>query len=240
MTRLATLTHDTGDLTEYSSTVVDGGDLSVATAAALAGTSHGLQVVVDDTTAIYGQKDITASALIRFRFYIDPNSATPIGCNCVRLHSGGTYRAAVYFYEDSGYKLTPHVSNDAGTDTWGVDVSISDAPHWVECEWKASTGAGANNGYFKLWVDKNSGAADSEVTSVDNDTHTANGIRVGAPSAVYGAGTFYLDQVIVNNDGGTIGALAVKKLSAQTRAVGKKTAGEPVYHAYKIAGQLDQ
>ena len=96
VTRLATLTHDTGDLTEYTSTVIDGGDLSVTTAAALAGTSHGLQVVIDDSTAIYGQKDFSASALIRFRFYIDPNSLSSIGCNCIRLHSSwGTYRAAV-------------------------------------------------------------------------------------------------------------------------------------------------
>jgi hypothetical protein len=52
--------HTTGDLTQYDSTSTNGGNLSVAAAAALCGTSYGLSCVIDGANPMYGQKDISS------------------------------------------------------------------------------------------------------------------------------------------------------------------------------------
>jgi hypothetical protein len=54
MAVVADIDLESGDLSEFSGTVTDGGDLSVTQAAALAGSEYGLQCVIDDTTAVYG------------------------------------------------------------------------------------------------------------------------------------------------------------------------------------------
>ena len=64
------------DLSEFTYTRVDGGDLYWTADAALAGTSGGMACLIDDTTAIYGSYTLgtaNTSGVIRLRFYIDPN-----------------------------------------------------------------------------------------------------------------------------------------------------------------------
>jgi hypothetical protein len=67
---------ESGDLSAWSSSSTDGGDLSASTAAVLHGT-YGLQAVIDDTNAIYLTDDNpNAEPRYRARFYFDPNSIT--------------------------------------------------------------------------------------------------------------------------------------------------------------------
>ena len=68
-TPVADIDHETGNLSEYSSTVTDSGDLSVSTNAALNGSRYGLQAVIDDTTGIFGQVDLSTYDIFRLHFY---------------------------------------------------------------------------------------------------------------------------------------------------------------------------
>ena len=79
MSTVFTATHEAGDFSEYTTSVTDSGDLSVTSAAALAGTTKGISVLIDDTTAIYAYKALASAQttnVVRYRFYIDPNSIT--------------------------------------------------------------------------------------------------------------------------------------------------------------------
>src|SRR6185295_8054005 len=67
-----------GDLTRWSSASTGGGGLSVSGAAAMAGTSAGLEVSVNDTSGVYVQDDTpNAENRYRARFYFDPNGFDP-------------------------------------------------------------------------------------------------------------------------------------------------------------------
>jgi hypothetical protein len=71
---------------------------------------------------------------------------------------------------------------DDGT-TW-VNTNwftISDAAHFVEMDWRASSGAGANNGGLTLWID---GAQQADLTGATNDTWRVDRARLGALSGI--------------------------------------------------------
>lgn len=227
------------DLSEFTSTT---GTVTADAAAAMAGTANGLKVVVTAAAAAYGTKALGANkTLVHGRVYFGPNSTSGLGCGFVTLVSGTTFRAEIYFSDVwPAYVLYLAIRNDASGDSWSGSLALSDAAHWLEYEWKASTGAGANNGYIKLWVDKCTGAADLEITGIDNDTLIVNEIRYGASTGISGSGTFYMDQFVANDDGTLIGSLDVKKVLGVTRATIKKIAGVAVGVMGKIAKEKNQ
>ena len=132
------ITHNVGDLSEYTSTVTDGGDLSVTTAAALAGTSHGLSCLIDDTNDIFGLKDFTqlTSSAFRFRFYIDPNGLTMSDNNSftlLRLRDVASTRARVFLQRSgSNYQIVFRALNDSSVDEDTAAYTISDGEHYIE------------------------------------------------------------------------------------------------------------
>jgi len=65
-------------------------------------------------------------------------------------------------------------------------------PHYIKLDWKASSAAGANNGYVTLWID---GAQKANLTGVDNDTRLIDRIRLGAVAGLDTGtrGTYYFD-----------------------------------------------
>ena len=67
--------HEAGDLSEYDSTVTDGGDLSAHADAAYEG-SYGLRAVIDDTNTLYANKTFDGKSRLRVGFYFDPNGLT--------------------------------------------------------------------------------------------------------------------------------------------------------------------
>jgi hypothetical protein len=60
-------------------------------------------------------------------------------------------------------------------------VNITDAPHYFEIDWAASSAPGANNGILKLWIDD---ALKQALTTIDNDTRQLDSLRLGAVSEV--------------------------------------------------------
>jgi hypothetical protein len=69
---------------------------------------------------------------------------------------------------------------------------INNAANMIELDWRASTGAGANNGGLTLWIN---GVQKANITGVDNDTRRIDRIRLGAVSGVDTGtrGTYYFD-----------------------------------------------
>jgi len=211
MSQIFNVTHETGDLSQYTTTATDGGDLSVTAAAALAG-AFGLSVLIDDTIAIYGGMSFTTltSGVYRTRFYIDPNGLTMATNDeflpLVITTSGGTSRALVALnWDGSAYRIRAGVRIDAGTFTYTSYYTISDGPHWIEALWQYATTADANNGVMTLWID---GVQQQTITTLDLFTLTQPGYAVlGASSGLDSgtSGTFYLDEWILRNDAVPIG-----------------------------------
>jgi len=221
------ITHDGGDLTEYDATATDAGDLSATQAAALAGTAYGLQCVIDDTNALYGDKNISApSTEIRIRFYIDPNSLTMANGDAFRILTIKTTNAPYYAalvnvsYDGSNYEISLTAQEDDGTDHATANYDISDAEHYVEIHIVRS----ATVGTADLWID---GAHKEQITSLDNYDLMADvsKIRFGPQTGLDAgtSGTLYLDELKGNDDGSEIGPItsgaAVQMIDHKRRRV---------------------
>jgi len=213
---VVSIDHSTGDLTQYTTTVTDGGNLSVAAGAALAGTNYGLSCFINDTTVIYGEKTITAdtSGILRVRFYFDPNTLTMSNSDnfvlCMPRNASAGCAYIQLIKVGSDYAIRALIINDAGGNTTTSSYTITDAPHYLEFKLLRATGASTNDGSLQLWID---GVDKETISGIDNYTRFDNftSIRLGAlviiPATV--SGTFYLDELVVNNSGDEIGPVAL-------------------------------
>ena len=178
--------------------MVDGGDLSVSPSAALAG-SQGLQAVIDDNNTLVVIDDSpTAEMRYRARFYFDPNSIPMANDNAHLIFQGFTGSGTVQVlqlelrFQSGGYEVRALLVNDAKGWTSTSWIPLSDAPHALELDWRASTAAGANNGGLTCWID---GTHQADLTGVDNDTRRIDQVRLGAANGVDNGtrGTYFFD-----------------------------------------------
>ncbi len=192
---------ESGNLSAWSSSTTDNGDLSVSAAAKLIG-NNGLQAQVNDNNSIFVTDDHpTAEARYRVRFYFDPNTIT-MAQNDAHLifiartgngtSTGATVLQVELRYSAGKYQIRALISDDGTVFTSSGWFTISDAPHPIELDWRASTAAGANNGGLTLWIDA---VQQANVTGIDNDTRRIESVRMGAVSGVdIGTrGTYYFD-----------------------------------------------
>jgi hypothetical protein len=96
------------------------------------------------------------------------------------------------FRRQSNYQLRASIRNDQDTSVDTPWITISDAPHYIEFDWRAAHPAGANNGGITLWVD---GVQQADVSGIDNDAWLIDQVQLGA---LYGVdtgtrGTLYFD-----------------------------------------------
>jgi hypothetical protein len=191
---------DSGDLTRWSSSSTDGGNLSASGAAAMAGTSSGLQAVVNDTNSLFVQDDTpNAESRYRARFYFDPNGFDP-------GESQSHFRTRILIAQGSGFRLITivlkrqlgaytieaRVRRNDGTRADTGFFPISDGPHFIEFDWQRATGPGASDGSLQLFIDN---ASVSTLSGIDNDQVPVDLVRMGALSVKTGAaGTLYYDQ----------------------------------------------
>lgn len=188
---------ESGDLSGWSSSITDNGDLGVSKGAALVG-SYGLQAKVNDSNPIYVEDDTPSSEnRYRARFYFDPNSITMTEGDTLGLFGGYTSNSDAAFRVDlvrsqGDYRIQAFAVKDDGTAVNTSQVIISNAPHMVEMDWQAASATGALNGSFILWVD----GAQVQVTGIDNDALRIEFVRLGVLEAPYttSRGKVYFDS----------------------------------------------
>jgi thermitase len=175
-----------GNLSRWSASKTDSGDLSVSASAASLG-SNGMQAVLDDNVAIYVTDDTPAAEpRYRARFYFDPNSISMVSGDNHYIFYGYSGTSTVVMrvqirFSNGSYQLRAALRNDASTWTNTSWFTINDAPHPIELDWQAATAAGANNGRLTLWID---GIQRGNLAGVDNDTRRIDRVRLGAVAGI--------------------------------------------------------
>ena len=188
---------ESGSFSAWTSNTNDAGDLSVSASAALVG-SQGLQAVIDDANTIYVTDDTpNAESRYRARFYFDPNSISMASGDAHFIFKGfmgtATDVLQVDFRNSAGaYQIRGKIANDTSAFVVTNWFTITDAPHVIEIDWRASTGAGANNGGLTLWIDT---VQQANLTGVDNDTSRIDRVRLGALAGMDAGtnGTYFFD-----------------------------------------------
>jgi hypothetical protein len=188
---------ESGSFSAWTANAIDLGDLSVSAAVALVG-SQGMQAVVDDATTIYVNDDNpNAESRYRARFYFDPNSITMANNDAHFIFKGfmgtATDIMQVELRNSAGaYQIRGKLLNDASAFVVTNWFTISDAPHFIEVDWRAATAVGANNGGLTLWID---GVQQADLVGVDNDTWRIDRVRLGALAGMDAGtnGTYYFD-----------------------------------------------
>jgi len=190
---------EAGNLSAWTSSTIDLGDLSVSSMAAIMG-GQGLQALIDDANAIYVTDDSPiAQPRYRARFYFDPNSI-PMASNDAHFIFKGfagtsTEVLRVEFRQSTGtYQLRALLVDDGTTWLSTNWFTISDASHFIELDWQAATAAGANNGSLTLWID---GTQQASLSGVNNDTRRIDRVRLGALTSIDAGtrGTYYFDAL---------------------------------------------
>jgi hypothetical protein len=92
----------------------------------------------------------------------------------------------------NNYQVRVALVNDGTTWTNSSWFTITDGPHYLEIDWKASTAVGANNGGLTFWID---GVQKANLTGIDNDTRKIDQARLGAVNGIDTGtrGTYYFD-----------------------------------------------
>jgi RHS repeat-associated protein len=175
---------ESGNLSQWTSTSIDGGDLSVSTTAAWSGV-YGLKAVINDNNALWIRDDRPSDeSRYRARFYLDPNSLSMAGGDAFyfldTIGNAGPKPFYLRLKSSSGYKLAAFVLRDIGTDISFPDIPLSDAVHLIEIDWQASSAPGADDGHMTIWVDE----VPTTVDGLDNDTIRLEGIFLGATSGI--------------------------------------------------------
>jgi hypothetical protein len=195
---------ESGNTSAWGSEVDSESDLNVTAAAALNGSSFGLAALIDNTTAMYVQDDTPANEMrYRARFYFDPNSITMANNNAHYIMAARNATTEVLRIEmrrsGGNYQIRANVRGDGGGFANTGWFTISDAPHSIEIDWKASTGPGANNGYLHLWIDNsNSASPTASINNVDNDTRRVESVRLGPLAGIDSgnSGTEFFDAFV--------------------------------------------
>ena len=162
--------------------------------AALAGSRRGMEALVDDTAGLFVQDDTPADeGRYRARFYFDPNGFDPgVAQNHLRTRIFIGFEEAperrlfaiVLRLLNGQYALMGRARRDDNSQVDTGFFDIIDAPHFVELDWKSSSGPDALDGTFDLWID---GAPMAALTGLDNSISSLDFVRLGALSVKAGA-----------------------------------------------------
>jgi hypothetical protein len=190
---------ESGTLAAWSSSVTDNGDLSVTAAAALAGT-YGMQASINDNNAIFvTDQSPAAEPRYRARFMFKPNSIAMVKSDAHLIFSGLTANGTSVVQieircptKTLSYDVRAKILNDGNTFANTAWTTLTNAPHSLEIDWRASTAPGANNGSVTMWMD---GTQIGSATAIDNDTRRIESVQLGAVSGIDTGtrGTYYFD-----------------------------------------------
>ena len=183
---------ESGNLSAWTASSTNGGNLSVSANAALSGI-YGLQATFTNTTTMFVRDDSpNAEPRYRARFSFDPNSMTMASGDNVTLLQGldpsGQVVLAVQFNRSStNYQLRARAYDSSLANYVNIPyVNITDAVHTVEVDW-------GNDGHLTFWID---GVQQGSLTNVNNSIYSVDRVRLGAPFLSLSAtsGSFYIDN----------------------------------------------
>jgi hypothetical protein len=188
---------ENGDLSAWSASMADPGDLTVTPSAALVG-GQGLQVRIDDNTPTYlVDNSPNTEPRYRLRYYFDPNSITMANGDIHGIlygYSGSSTPVLLisFRYSSGTYQIQAGLMDDGATWSYTGWFTISDAPHSIEVDWKAASADGANDGSLTFWID---GVQKSYIIGVDNDTRQIDSVRLGAVAGIDSGtrGSYFFD-----------------------------------------------
>jgi RHS repeat-associated protein len=168
---------ESGDLSAWTSSVIDGGDLTVSSLADYWG-KFGLKAVLDDTNALYLQDDTPISETrYRARFYLDPSGLTLGTGEILDIFTGisnGTEITRIQLQDNAGeMQLRASILDDSDVWTETSWIALVDGWQAVEIEWQAIQ----NEGFLKLWLED---VLQETRGMVDNDTRALTVVRLGA------------------------------------------------------------
>ncbi len=210
--------HEAGDLSEWDYLTTDGGDMSAAAGAALAGSNYGMSLLIDDTNVLRATAAFTpggGATSLRFRFYIDPNSLTMANGDSFLLLTLLTNGSATILeiwmeYSSSTYQFRVVYRDDAATTVeTDAGLTFSDAEHYVEVLINRATTDSSSDADFEVWIDGGPVASASGVDLYDAFNDAAY-IRMGAHYGIDAgtSGTFYLDEIVLRDDDTEIGPVS--------------------------------
>lgn len=176
--------------------MTDAGDLAISSAAALVD-QRGLGALIDDRRVIYvSDASPISENHYRARFYFDPNSLK-MSSTALVIFYGYTGSSTQVLrvelrYSSSSFQVRTGLRTDGNTWTYTNWMSITNAVHFLELDWRAATTAGANNGQLAFWID---GVQAGNVTGIDNDKRRIDQVNLGILAGVESAtrGTLYFD-----------------------------------------------
>jgi len=207
-TSIININHETGDTSQYTNVVNADGDLTIVSTAAMAGTKYGMSCLVNDTTAFYGYKTLASpstTGILRFHIYIDPNDITISSSEIIYAAAFDSSDINLIFNTglgySSGYTIRAYVQDDSSGDHDTSTYSITNTPHYVEILVIRASTSLSSNGSLSLWID---GTFKETLSGIDNYDKFNNFGRlyIGKQDWVgTGSGTYYLDEVIVNDTG---------------------------------------
>lgn len=198
------------DWTATGGAIQGSGYMFVQTGAALAGSTYGLGIMPDSMTAHYGYHTNinNTSGVLRYRYYIDPNSCTTNQAFThmfLRLYSGSSdYIAESIIERKSSSFMIRNKAYRNNYQTIQSDEYITDEPHWFEILITRAT-SGSSNGEFVVIKD----GTEILNTTIDNylrfsKLHMCSFGSVGG-SAIEPTIPYYLDEFVVRDDNVAIG-----------------------------------
>ncbi len=164
-----------GNTSSWNNTLTGNGNLSVDTSIVTEG-SYSLVAQINGTTAMYVEDQLPSSEkYYRARFYFFVDKLMGRNGGTVKIFETNPFGITLKFIDD-GYTIQSYTKNDSSSNTYTSWSEITSGWHFVEMEWKASTLAGANNGYFNFWVDNN---LKGMINNIDNDSLGISFARLG-------------------------------------------------------------
>lgn len=153
--------------------------------------AYGMAIPIMDATVRHCSfSNPTSEAVIMAECWIDPNTIAMAADDAYAFINCGDL--GIYLKYSSGYKIYGLAGLDVGTDKTS-EYAITDDWHHVRVYWRASPGAGENDGLLALYIDH---VLQEALTGLDNDTKDVNTVIFGAASGLDAGtyGIFYMDD----------------------------------------------
>jgi YD repeat-containing protein len=193
---------ESGDLSAWSDSETDSGNLSVSSASPIEG-SYSLHATADSEDEMYVQDDLPGNeSSYHARFYFDPNSISASPGDSLVIFQGKNANGDAVFQVlikkiSIGYEIKTTSTDDLQQPIESSWSPLTDDLHAIELAWQASSGQGSDDGYSSLLIDNLEVAG---TTEVDNDTVQIDSVETGilSPSSDDFSGAIIFDDFSSN------------------------------------------